>query len=105
MEALAAAIGLVLVALSAFLTVLAWMASRRFTERRILLLAIAFLLVWALAVLAVIAELDVTSVKWFDETFALEPVPSTILLVALTLIYVAMGVRGNSPGVPGDGGH
>ncbi|HXQ94982.1 MAG TPA: hypothetical protein VN864_07460 [Thermoplasmata archaeon] len=105
MELWAAALALVLAALAAFLTVLAGVASRRFGERRFLLFGLAFGLVTAMAVLAVAAELDFAPVPWFDETFALGPVPLAILALALLLIYGAMMAPAARPRPSeGDGG-
>lgn len=83
-------LGSVLCLLAGILSVLAWAATRRFGERRFLLVGSAFGLVSAMAFLAVIAELDVVGLRWFDEAFALEPVPIGFLLIALVLIYGAM---------------
>lgn len=89
-EPLAAGFAVVLAALAAILATLALVAGRRFGERRFLLLACAFGLVALTAVFALVAELDLTHIVWFDETFALEPVPLALLTIALVIIYGAM---------------
>jgi MFS family permease len=90
MEPLAAVLALILTALAAFLSVLAGLATRRFGERRFLLVGLAFALVAVFAALGLIAELGVLPIPWYDEAFALEPVPLALLIAALLLVYAAM---------------
>jgi drug/metabolite transporter (DMT)-like permease len=104
MELLAAVLGAVLCVLAGFLAALAGLASRRFGERRFLLVGSAFGLVSAMAFLALIAELGLVNILWYDEAFALEPVPVAFLLVALVLIYGAMTAPRRSRENPGHGG-
>ena len=104
MELAAVVLAIVLSAMAGFLSVLAFLASRRFVERRFTLVALAFALVSAMAFLALIAELEVLDVRWFDEAFALEPVPLATLLIALILIYAAMVSPRRAIGSSGHGG-
>lgn len=104
MELLAAILATSLFGLAAALSVLAWAASRRFGERRFLIVGSAFGLVAAMAVLAIAAEADLVQAPWFDEAFALEPVPLGILLVALLLVYAAMTTAPGPRRDRGDGG-
>jgi hypothetical protein len=90
METLTAILAIVLAGLGSVLAVLAALATRRFGERRFLLLSLAFGLVAITAALAAIAELDLTGIKWFDETFALEPVPLVMFTASLLLVYGVM---------------
>jgi hypothetical protein len=96
LEIFAVGLGIALALLAGVLTGLAWVAWRRFEEGRFFLVGAAFLLVAVLAILAVVAELGVVAAAWYDEAFALEPVPLALLLVAILLIYSAM-VRRRHP--------
>ena len=98
-------LAIVLAVLAGFLTILAWLAAQRFGERRFMLVGSAFALVTGMATLAVVAELDLVDIHWFDEAFALEPVPLTILLLALVLIYGAMVSPPRARESSGDGAH
>ncbi|MCI4368514.1 MAG: hypothetical protein L3K09_02990 [Thermoplasmata archaeon] len=104
MELAAVVLGIILCGLAGFLTVLAWLAARRFGERRFMMVGSAFGLVSVMALLAVIAEVDLVDIRWFEEAFALEPVPVAVLLLALLLIYGAMIAPPRKPEDSGHGG-
>jgi hypothetical protein len=101
-ELLAVGLGVLLAGLAAVLTALSALAARRFGERRFLLFGVAFALIAAMAVLAEVAELDLVSAAWYDETFALEPAPLAIFSLALVLVYAAM-IAPALRSRPGDG--
>jgi ABC-type spermidine/putrescine transport system permease subunit II len=104
MELLAGVLSIVLAALAGTLGSLALMASQRFHERRFFLIGSAFLVMMVTAVLAALAEFDVFATSWYDESFALEPVPLALLIVTVVLVYGAMGGRHRPAGSSRDGG-
>jgi len=103
-EFLAGMLSIVLAALAGVLGCLALMASQRFQERRFFLIGTAFLVMMVTAVLAALAEFDVFATSWYDESFALEPVPLALLILTVLLVYGAMSGRHRPPGSSQDGG-
>lgn len=97
-DLLAEGLAIVLMAFSGTLAALAVVTSRRFGERRFLLIAAGFSAVTVAAVLAAVSELY----EVFDEMFAIGAAPLLLLVVATGFLYLAM-FRTRSP--PGRAGH
>ncbi|MCI4368574.1 MAG: hypothetical protein L3K09_03315 [Thermoplasmata archaeon] len=98
-EWLAVGLTVVLVAASAILTFIAWTATRRFEERRFLLITLAFFVVFVTGIVALLDE----TIDLFHEQFAIEPGPLVLIVFSQGLLYLAL-LRGSRPrGTDGNG--
>ena len=103
MELLAEILAILVAVLAGVLFYLAVASFRRFGERRFLFVGLAFLTIALMGVLAFLSESEITGNQFVDETFAIEPAPLILLMVALVLVYIGL-VDGRRPSPDPDRG-
>ncbi len=94
MELLTVLLSVLLAVLAAALTFVALRSWARFGDHRFVLVAITFLVLSVTGILALLSELFGIA----DETFAVEPGPLALLVIAVGALYGAFFRRRNSRG-------
>jgi hypothetical protein len=96
-------LALILAVIASALAIGALAAFRRFGERRILFVGLAFLTIAATSALAFLSESGLAGSVLGDETFSFEPAPSFLLLLTLFLVCLAL-IRGRGAAPEADRG-
>ncbi|MCL4324030.1 MAG: hypothetical protein M1144_00980 [Candidatus Thermoplasmatota archaeon] len=97
MDTIGLFLSVLLAGLSAVLAGLGLMVAARYEDRRILFISIAFLILAVVGALSVFSDLS----PLYGGSFAVEPVPLLLLVLAVGLLYVSLiQSRPQSPGKP-----